>query len=172
MLKKSFVCLIILAVLLGVAQTPLVGHASTASPAAGGKFVKFRYIKISSTGGTVWMDKDGTLHIRDRMDFGLIQGSLNGYARVVFNCDLDPNGDGEEFGSVTIYETNGGGVRRIAWIGQWAHKVVNGFDVDGRLTAKGVGVNGGLLLRITKVYRVPIEKKVIEINIGQIEVLP
>jgi hypothetical protein len=172
MFKKGIGCFIFLAVLLGIAWAPHVGHAGTSSLYKEGKFVKFQYIKISSVGGTVWMDKDGTLHVRDRTDYGLIQGSINGFARVNFNCDLAANGEGKEYGEITIYEVTDGRVRRIGWIGEWAHKLVDGFDVDGRLTAKGVGTNGGLLLRITRVYRVPTEKKVIEINIGHIEVLP
>ena len=175
MSKKFLVWSLIMAVLLGIVQTSVVTAAGAASPApaaAEGKVVKFQYLQLSSSGGTAWTDKDGTMHIRDRTDFGLIEGSLNGYAQVVFNCDLDPNGDGEEYGTITIYETDPGQVKQIAWIGTWVHKIAGGMDVDGRLTARGVGVNEGLLLRITKVYRVLIEKKLVEINIGRIVILP
>jgi len=169
MVKKIFASLIILAAFLGAAQVQAVGHAGAASPISEVEFVKYQYVRTHSVGGIVWIDLDGSIHIRDRTDYGTIKGSINGTARVSFNCDLDANGDGEEYGTITIYETEGGVKRRSAWIGEWTQKVIAGYDVDGRLTAKGLGGRDGLLLRITKVYRVPTDKAVIEIHMGHIK---
>ena len=104
MIKKMVVVIVLMALVLGVA--PQRGLAQSADIDPQGKYVRFEYVRRKSLYGLEWTDEKGILHVRHRTDIGLIEGSLNGYAVVIFNCDVNTKtGNGTEYGTVTIYET-------------------------------------------------------------------
>ncbi len=169
--RQIFLVLLVLLVTLGIVYT----YAAAAGvPTI--EIVEFGYTRVRSTGGTQWIDTNEILHIRHRKDFGTIHGSLDGYAIVDFNCDMNlKTGGAREYGTMTIYQKKPvSGIARpqALWIGDWTHKVIDWVDVDGHMLANGVGPNDGRLMVITRVYRDVTQNPDVEIHLGYIRTIP
>ena len=111
--------------------------------------------------GKVWVDAQG-LHIRDRVETGTLSGSINGFARFVYNADLkianaipDPtaipaSANGTAYGTVEIYGIDPGLINpEGTWNGKWTFTISNGKVVGGTLTA--VNLTQTKVLNITSV---------------------
>jgi hypothetical protein len=110
--------------------------------------------------GRSWVDKSGVLHIRNRVDYGLITGDIQGNATVDYNVDMMGTGlaelfdaggpvlppDGEAYGSMKIFSWT----KQLLWSGDWRHKVGNGLVVAGEMTAFNPGRT--LVMNITSVF--------------------
>jgi hypothetical protein len=121
--------------------------------------VSFQYIKVKTLSpGKVWVDKFG-MHIRGRVDSGVVSGGLMGSAVVVYNADLNPfvrdtfapsPGNGAASGTIKIYTKPAGtGSSAPTWEGSWKYSVVNGKVAGGEMEA--VDLAKQLVMRIVSV---------------------
>jgi hypothetical protein len=130
-----------LALVLVLGALQLQGTASAEAPI---RLVSFGYQRVETIEpGEAWLDEAG-LHIRGRVDIGVISGGLQGSARVVYNADLQyvdseladrpaPT-NGEAYGTMQIF--SGADERPApAWTGDWTYKMDRGQMVDGQMTA-------------------------------------
>ncbi len=106
--------------------------------------VTFVYQRLSTLeAGRVWTDQSG-MHIRDRVDLGLLTGGLQGSARVVYNADLVftaggskpvmPPDDGVAYGTIEIFSSEMETAMPV-WNGAWTYNLLDGRAVSGSLTA-------------------------------------
>lgn len=110
--------------------------------------------------GKVWVDEKG-LHIRDRIETGLITGDLAGFARVVYNADLafypnlensaaaipDPV-EGVAYGTIEMF-TGDMDLIEPTWSGEWSYQVSRRSVTSGNLTA--YNWREGLVLMVSSI---------------------
>ena len=154
MRNKKVLLVVLLALVLSVLWLN-AGVLATSGPTQ----VSFQYTKVKTLNpGKVWIDTFG-LHIRGRVDSGIVSGGLKGSAVVVYNADLNPfaadtfapsPGNGAAYGTIKIYtKPSGTGSSAPTWEGSWKYSVVNGKVAGGEMEA--VDLAKMLVMRIVSV---------------------
>jgi hypothetical protein len=141
-----------------------VNPAVLAKPAPPVTPVTFSYQRLNVLDpGKVWVDAQG-LHIRDRVETGTLSGSINGFARFVYNADLkfasptveDPtaipaSANGTAYGTVEIYGIDPGLINpEGTWNGKWTFTISKGKVVGGSLDAINLSQTKVMTITVVK----------------------
>jgi hypothetical protein len=135
------------AFVLALFMATLLAGGSALAASEKGVAIAFQYLKIQTLeSGDMWIDTGG-LHIRNRVDLGLVKGDISGSARVVYNADFPlPSPPGAEgkflpvpdsgvtYGKIEITPI-GLDKPSPGWAGGWAYTVSKGKVVSGSMSA-------------------------------------
>ena len=153
--KHKFFVLAALALALFLSALQLNGAALASHPV---QEITFSYRLVNTVDpGISWTDTEG-LHIRNRVDIGILSGDIAGTARVVDIADLAPlaspaglsrpapqPSSGVAYGSIQVF-SDGMEVSLPIWQGTWRHDIRNGLAVSGEMTA--YSLSGDLVLLV------------------------
>jgi hypothetical protein len=141
--KKFFFIIGMLALTVFLSAVQVIGIAIASPPI---QPATFSYTRVSTLRpGRVWVDRDG-LHIRDRVDVGVLTGDIEGLAYVDYNADLSPYllngsdqsspapGSGTAYGKIQIFASDLDLAVPI-WSGDWIYQIRSGVVMSGALTA-------------------------------------